>query len=253
MLTDEPDVFLSYGRPDGEHAERLYRALTKRGVQVWWDRRSLLAGQEWKAIIQEAQSRSRAILAVLSSRTAARKGYLQKELRDAIDILEQSPPGSVCVIPVRLDPCEVKHKRLRDLQWADLFPDFEAGVADIMRTLEAEGIASSQAAPIHATGTEAAENLLTRLLEQQRVITYKQARRLLLGVPLSKPYSQADTARVLRAARTSPREFGGLTIQLDTLIVKSGRKRPGDGHFDERPYSSRGWQEVFGSWPLLEI
>ena len=51
-LQGEPplwDVFLSYRvNSDLHHAEALYHALCAEGLEVWWDKKSLLPGQNWE-------------------------------------------------------------------------------------------------------------------------------------------------------------------------------------------------------------
>ena len=48
-----PDVFISYAREDRERIEPLARALTDRGVSVFWDR-DIPTGQTWRSHIGQA-------------------------------------------------------------------------------------------------------------------------------------------------------------------------------------------------------
>ena len=44
----EFDVFISYRvASDASHASLLYEQLTSRGLKVWWDKKCLLAGENW--------------------------------------------------------------------------------------------------------------------------------------------------------------------------------------------------------------
>jgi hypothetical protein len=43
-------VFISYAREDIEAARRLDEELRSEGLNVWFDERSLLLGQEWKIV-----------------------------------------------------------------------------------------------------------------------------------------------------------------------------------------------------------
>jgi len=100
------EVFLSYARPDEDAARRLYAALTGAGMSVWFDREALGPGAVWKVEIRKAIKRSRYFLALLSSRSSSRKGFIQAELRQAIEILDEYPENEVFLIPVRLDSCD---------------------------------------------------------------------------------------------------------------------------------------------------
>jgi hypothetical protein len=47
-------------------------------------------------------------------------GYVHKEIKQALDIADEQPEGSIFLIPVRLEPCQVPD-RLGTWQWVDLF------------------------------------------------------------------------------------------------------------------------------------
>jgi hypothetical protein len=65
----------------------------------------------------------------------SKKGYVRKELRIALEVLDQYPESKAFIIPVRLDECAPSHHRLNDLQRADLFPDWTAGLRLILKVL----------------------------------------------------------------------------------------------------------------------
>lgn len=48
------DIYLSYAREDIKKAEMLATALESQGWSVYWDRTSLLAGQDFEAVIEQA-------------------------------------------------------------------------------------------------------------------------------------------------------------------------------------------------------
>ena len=83
--------------------------------------------------MKKAMQRSRCILALLSSRWVSKSGYVQKELREALEMLEHLPPERILIIPVRLDKCEPPHEQLRDLQWIDLFESYDEGLEQIVQ------------------------------------------------------------------------------------------------------------------------
>lgn len=128
-------VFLSYAREDSAAALKLYKELRAKGLDVWMDTESLLPGQNWKTIIRREIRKSRYFIAVLSGNSVSKKGYVQKELKDALDILEEYPTSSVFLIPARLDNCTPSDDRIRDLHWVDLFEDWEVGIDRILKTI----------------------------------------------------------------------------------------------------------------------
>jgi hypothetical protein len=64
----EFDLFVSYNGADRERVEELVRALEKRALKVWFDRRSLIPGVPWQAQLGEAIKASKAVLVFLGSR-----------------------------------------------------------------------------------------------------------------------------------------------------------------------------------------
>ena len=70
----EYDVFLSYRVfSDAEHAERLYRSLTERGLKVWWDRVSLQPGVPWEEGFCDGLMKCKSFVPLLSR--SALKGF----------------------------------------------------------------------------------------------------------------------------------------------------------------------------------
>ena len=61
------DVFLSYRvDSDLDHADDLYHALMKSGLQVWWDKKCLLPGQNWEEGFCSGLVSSRCLVCLLS-------------------------------------------------------------------------------------------------------------------------------------------------------------------------------------------
>ena len=48
MTTNEQQVFLSYAREDFEMAERIYKDLTHHGINIWFDKKTIFPGKNWK-------------------------------------------------------------------------------------------------------------------------------------------------------------------------------------------------------------
>jgi hypothetical protein len=132
-MTRETTCFLSYAREDAESAQRLYDVLTDAGATVWFDKESLGPGEKWQPAIRRGIHQSRYFLALLSSGSISKKGYVQRELREAFQILDEYPDDEIYLIPIRVNSCKPTHDKLTELNWVDLFPDFESGVDRIIR------------------------------------------------------------------------------------------------------------------------
>ena len=63
----EFDFFISYRvASDSYHAEKLYNMLTEKGVKVWWDRKCLKPGEDWKVGFCAGLVNSRNFICILS-------------------------------------------------------------------------------------------------------------------------------------------------------------------------------------------
>ncbi|MCP4108120.1 MAG: SUMF1/EgtB/PvdO family nonheme iron enzyme [Desulfobacteraceae bacterium] len=129
-------IFISYAREDYEIARKLFDDL-KEVAEPWLDRECLLPGERWKTGIKQAIKETDFFLALLSSRSVPKKGFVQTELDTALNELRNYPPDQIYIIPARLDKCIPKHEILHDLNWVDLFPSYEAGLEKILLVLEA--------------------------------------------------------------------------------------------------------------------
>ena len=115
-------IFLSYAREDEEKVENLYRKLSDAEFKPWMDKKDILPGEIWQSCIQRAIRRSDFFLACLSAKSVNRRGFLQREIKDALDIWQEMLEDDIYLIPVRLEDCEVPES-LRDFQWVNLFEE----------------------------------------------------------------------------------------------------------------------------------
>ena len=125
-------VFISYAREDESAARTLFEDLKRAGLDPWFDKEFLLPGQKWQLALQEAIRESRYFLALLSTRSVTKRGVVQKEIREALDVLNEFPEGDVFLVPVRLDDCRPPYQILHDLQWVDLFPTWDTGLRKLL-------------------------------------------------------------------------------------------------------------------------
>ena len=135
MPVKKPKVFISYAHENADVASRLFHDLKAASIEPWLDKECLLPGQRWSDAITEAIQTSDYFLALFSSASVSKRGYVQKELKEALAVLDEIPAGSIYVLPVRLDECEIPDKKFREYQWVDLFPVFDQGFAKILRVI----------------------------------------------------------------------------------------------------------------------
>jgi len=131
----QPRVFVAYVVEDLVQARRLCEALRVRGCSPWLDKDELLPGQNWPRAIQRAIECSDVFLACFSAHAIAKHGQFQSELRYALDCAERVPLDATFLIPIRFEACPVP-ARLVQIQYVDLFPDWDRGINRLTRAVE---------------------------------------------------------------------------------------------------------------------
>jgi DNA-binding response OmpR family regulator len=134
--TESPErIFLCHSSGDKKRVRELHNRLTRDGLSCWFDEEDLLPGQDWELEISRVIQASGFVLACLSHQSINKRGYIQKELKKALDVADEQPEGATFLIPVRLEPCAIP-QRLRRWQWVDLFAT--TGYPQLLRALHPE-------------------------------------------------------------------------------------------------------------------
>ena len=131
-----PKVFIAYVQEDAGAAVRLYDAFRARSFDPWLDRKKLLPGQNWPRAIQQAIEVSDFFVACLSRKAIRKKGQFQAELRYALDCAARMPLDQIYLIPVRLEECPVPPSISREIQYVDLFPDWDVGLRQVIAAVK---------------------------------------------------------------------------------------------------------------------
>lgn len=113
-------IFLCHSSGDKESVRRLYTRLRRNGIRPWLDEVDLRPGQDWQVEVERAIRESVAVVVCLSQSSIDKTGFVQKEIKFALDAAEERPEGAIFVIPTRIEKCNVP-ERLKHLQWIDLF------------------------------------------------------------------------------------------------------------------------------------
>ena len=134
LLNRQLKLFLCLGSEDKPAVRQLYNNLISIGIDAWLDEEKILPGQDWQYEISKAVRNSDIIVICLSSTSVNKTGYVQKEIKYALDIAEEKPEGTIFLIPARLENCSVPD-RLSGKQWVNLFE--EKGFERLLKSLEA--------------------------------------------------------------------------------------------------------------------
>ncbi len=125
-------VFLCHAACDKPKVRALYLALMHPSLDVWFDEERLLPGHDWEHEIGRAMHETDVVIICLSEAAVSKTGFVQKEIRYALDLAERQPEGAICVIPAKLERCSVPD-RLSRWQWVDIAE--ERGLERLMLAL----------------------------------------------------------------------------------------------------------------------
>ncbi len=132
----KPRIFLCHASEDKERVKELYHQLKEAGYSPRLDKYDLLPGQNWRVEIRKMLGdHNNLVVVCLSNSSVTKRGTVQREIKWALDLLEEMPEGAIYLIPARLERCQVP-ERLKDLHGVDLFePD---GFEYLTRSLDFE-------------------------------------------------------------------------------------------------------------------
>jgi len=134
-------VFLCHSKDDKPKVRELYRRLVADGFDAWLDEEKLIPGQEWDLEIRKAVQDSDVVVVCLSNGSITQAGYVQKEIRFALDVADEQPEGTIFIIPARLEDCQVP-SRLNKWQWVNLFEKTSIEKLNHALNLRAKGLGS---------------------------------------------------------------------------------------------------------------
>ena len=145
-------IFLCHSSGDKPEVRNLYQRLSSDGFDPWLDEEDLLPGQKWKVEIPKAVKTSDVVIVCLSHKAINKAGYVQKEIKFALDKADEQPEDTISLIPLKLEECDVP-ERLQSWQWVNLFE--EKGYERLMNSLRS---CAEKITP----GSDSEQNLIQR-------------------------------------------------------------------------------------------
>jgi hypothetical protein len=153
-------IFLCYATEDKNSADALFLALKRYGCFVpWMDKPpkpfstlGIPPGADWDQVIRSMIRRADCVIALLSKHSVSKRGYVQREIKMALDMMNELPVGEVFLIPVLLDDVQppdirVHAESLRSHQWFKLS---EGGIEGLIQHLAAIGRPKDASTPSSA-------------------------------------------------------------------------------------------------------
>lgn len=118
-------IFLSYASEDLSAARALHDALAARNLEVWFDKRALAGGDDYRLKIRRAIQDSCLFVPVISRHTLTEEPrFFRREWIEAIDLAPLFPPNRPFILPVAVDDVSASNEALpelfRSLHWTRL-------------------------------------------------------------------------------------------------------------------------------------
>jgi hypothetical protein len=215
-------TFICHASNDKPDARIVFDLLRLAGAEPWLDEKKLKAGVEWDPFIIRAVRESDAVVILLSRASVDKEGYVQKEIRVALEQAQSMPEGVNFVFPLKLEECQPPEKVMK-YQVATRFEQILEALQDRAR-LKQRGVLRARRTREHQELrgrlrqiAEERPHLGTMVAEVREPATVGRPRR-------SAPEPREDLFRALyrRAVRTSASQaevetFNDLASLLETL------------------------------------
>jgi len=204
-------AFLCHASGDKQVIRNLYQRLQDRNIDSWLDEENLLPGQEWEQEIRKAVRTTDVVIVCLSRRSITKAGFVQKEIRYALDVADEQPEGTIFLIPLRLEECEIP-ERLRRWHWVNYFEGkgFERLISALKQRSESLGV---EIAPIEyqpSLRSGLAPSLNQPLLPHESSSPASQSQQIILSTSSKKRISRR-TFILLLAGGITLAGGGGIT------------------------------------------
>lgn len=129
----EKPIFISYAREDLNIALKIYEKLKKANVNAWIDDEEVELGDAWEHKIENVIENCRFFIALLSNNYIKKIGFVQSEIKKALNILKKYPPNKKFILPIRIENCLPPYPLLEKIHWIDLFEDWDEGIQKIIK------------------------------------------------------------------------------------------------------------------------
>jgi len=119
-LQQRLSIFLCHGSEDKSKVRELHKRLKLDGFRPWLDSEDLVPGDDWETAIRIAVRKSDIVLVCLSKSSTSKIGFVNKEIKYALDAADERPEGDRYLIPGLLEPCDVPN-RISPWHWVRLY------------------------------------------------------------------------------------------------------------------------------------
>lgn len=122
-------IFLGYASENLDCSREIYSFLKEMNEDVWFDKESLVGGDDWDRERLKAQRDADLVIHLVSDHVFSRPGVVNREIKQTLELTKDQPIGSNYAIFVRLDDIRMPAELL-SFQYIDYFTgDWREGLA----------------------------------------------------------------------------------------------------------------------------
>jgi RNA-directed DNA polymerase len=104
IMTDSSAmIFINYARDDDEPVSKIYSRLKKAGYKPWRDKEDIVGGDTWERAIARAIDECDIFVACLTVNSVRKRGWIQKEIRQALEKRQGQLEKDIFIIPLLLE------------------------------------------------------------------------------------------------------------------------------------------------------
>lgn len=115
-------IFIIYSHKDRDSALALAQKLKEKGYNPWIDELEIIPGQNWNKAILQAIERSSIAIYLCSKNTEGASGFINKEMKSAMELLRATREAHSPIIPVYLEESSLPTD-LADIHAVKLYED----------------------------------------------------------------------------------------------------------------------------------
>jgi hypothetical protein len=238
-------IFLGYPSEHEKVAWEIYEFLKSAGDDIWFDKKSLVAGTDWDKERDKGQREAELVVHLCSEAILKRAGVVNREIRQTLRLVEDQPLGALYVIPIRLDSIKMPVELTR-FQYFNFGDDWKERLSEGVekRRVQLSGDAPE---PPNDTVIEEQSSKGSQKIEFENVTKSYECRGEYLRYAEDGLYwtyvNGAITSEVLEGFYAARSDF-------KRLFVENSEETGGDGRKDEWSVST---EEFFRSRDMLSL
>ncbi len=130
-----PEVFICHANENEVDASKLCKELEAAGLRPWLDKEKLRGGDKWHSRIEQTINRVNYFVVLVSDALNKKiEGYVHREIYQALDRQKNFRPDIRFVIPVKIEKCDPREEKLKELHAIDLYG--KTSCAELIKTIE---------------------------------------------------------------------------------------------------------------------